>query len=361
MREIGATFKVYKTFKVWTMNRKGFIGSIAALAAGALLPAGAQAAAAGPADEWATRIPPYLKPGDTIALTSPAGPITAEEMAPAIAVIESWSFKVRLGTSIGKKNFNMGGTDDERRADLQQLLDDRTVKAILCARGGYGSVRIVDGLSWTRFLQQPKWLIGFSDITVLHCHIHRHCGVATLHSKMTNSFPSDWSKAEPVQIQTIESIRNALTGKKQQFEPAPHEANRPGKAEGVLVGGNLRIIENLAGTPSDLPTDGRILFLEDTGEYLYSIDRMFWNLKRTGKLAKLKGLVIGGFSVKPDDPGEEFGKTVAEIVMEKVKSYHYPVCFNFPVGHQRANFALKCGARYRMEVQPARVQLTDDL
>ena len=342
------------------MDRKEFLGSMTALAAGALLPAATPSASA-PPDEQAVRIPPYLKAGDTIALTSPAGPITTEEMAPAIALIESWGFRIRLGSSIGKKNFNMGGTDEERLADLQQLLDDRSVKAILCARGGYGSVRIVDRLNWTKFIQHPKWLIGFSDITVLHCHIHSKCGVASLHSKMTNSFPSDWSKADPVQVQTIESIRNALLGRKQQFEPAPHEANRPGSAEGLLVGGNLRIIENLAGTPSDLHTDGRILFVEDTGEYLYSIDRMFWNLRRTGKLARLKGLVIGGFSVKPDDPGEEFGKTVAEIVMEKVRAYHYPVCFNFPVGHQRANFALKCGVRHRLAVQPARVILTDDL
>jgi muramoyltetrapeptide carboxypeptidase len=185
---------------------------------------------------------------------------------------------------------------------------------------------------------------------VLHQHIHTKCGVASLHSKMTNSFPDDWSRAEPIQVQTITSIHDALAGKKMQYTAVPNWCNKEGTAQGVLIGGNLKTMESLAGTPSDIDTAGKILFVEDTGEYLYSIDRMFWNLARTGKLKNLAGLIVGGFKVKPDDAGEEFGKTVPEIVLEKIKEYPYPVVFDFPVGHQRANFALKCGVRHRLQV-----------
>ncbi len=167
---------------------------------------------------------------------------------------------------------------------------------------------------------------------------------------MCNSFPDDWAKAEPIQITTIESIKQALVGEDLKYTAAVVAQNRLGRTEGQLVGGNLSMVATLSGTQSDLETKHKILFLEDTGEYLYNIDRMFWNLKRTGKLDKLAGLVIGGFKIKPDEPGEEFGKTVYDIVMEKVKEFDYPVCFDFPVGHQRSNFALKCGVPHVLEV-----------
>ncbi|MEI6946198.1 LD-carboxypeptidase [Paraflavisolibacter sp. H34] len=333
------------------MNRKRFLSLLSQLGSLAFLPAAARAAGKGrlpgPA---AALIPPYLQPGDTIALTSPGGYITLPELQPAIQVLQSWGYVVKIGATIGRRDFNFGGTDEERAADFQQLLDDPSVQAILCARGGYGCIRIVDRLNWTKFRQQPKWVIGFSDVSVLHQHIHRHCGIATLHSKMCNSFPADWSQAEPIQVQTIASIHEALAGKPMAYTAEPHPQNRPGTAEGVLVGGNLKIFETLSGTASDIPTAGKILFVEDTHEYLYSIDRMFWNLQRTGKLKGLKGLIVGGFNVKPDDEGEEFGRSLQEIVLDKVKKYDYPVCFNFPVGHQRANFALKCGLRHRLSV-----------
>ncbi|HEY1112584.1 MAG TPA: LD-carboxypeptidase [Chitinophagaceae bacterium] len=305
--------------------------------------------------------PAYLKPGDTIGITSPAGAITVEEMQPALAVLRSWGFQVRIGATIGRKDFTRGGTDDERRNDLQAMLDDPSLKAILCARGGYGVVRIIDGLDWTKFKQKPKWVIGFSDITILHNHIHRHCQVASVHSKMTNSFPDDWNTALPIQIETILSLRDALQGRKMQYAATPHPQNRTGTAEGVLVGGNLKLLESMAGTPSDIQTAGKILFVEDTGEYLYSLDRMFWNLKRTGKLDKVAGLIVGGFSIKEDDEGEEFGRTLQEIVLEKVKEYKYPVCFDFPVGHQRANYALKCGVAHLLAVRDNEVTLTEKI
>jgi muramoyltetrapeptide carboxypeptidase len=331
------------------MNRKNFIASLATAGA-ALTTLDSWALSTADAGFRKHKLPPYLKPGDTIGITSPASYISLADVQPSVQLMESWGFKIIIGSTIGKKDFTYGGTDDARTADLQQMLDNPDIKAIMCARGGYGFVRIIDRLNFKQFTRHPKWLIGFSDITVLHCHVNRHFGIATLHSKMCNSFPSDWAKAEPIQITTIESIKQALTGEELKYIAPPSTYNRMGKTEGQLVGGNLSMIATLSGTQSDLETKGKILFIEDTDEYLYSIDRMFWNLKRTGKLDKLAGLIIGGFKLKPDTPGEEFGKTIYDIVMEKIKEYGYPVCFDFPVGHQRNNVALKCGVPHVLEV-----------
>ena len=337
------------------MNRKHFLSSF--LAAGAALPA--WSASVSDKIPSPPRIPDYLVAGDTIGITCPAGFITLKEIQPAIQQIESWGFKVKIGDTVGKKDGSFGGTDAERAADLQQMLDDPSLKAILCARGGYGVVHIVDRLDFSGLSNYPKWVIGFSDITVLLCHIHRNVNMASIHSKMCNSFPDDWSKAEPIQIDSILSIRQALTGAAMQYPTVVNAKNRTGVAEGVLVGGNLKTIETLSGTRSDIDTVAKILFVEDTGEYLYSIDRMFWHLERTGKLAGLQGLVIGGFKVKPDDPGEEFGRTLYDIVTDRVKPYNFPVCFDFPVGHQKNNFALKYGMPQRLAVTADKVTLED--
>jgi muramoyltetrapeptide carboxypeptidase len=239
------------------------------------------------------------------------------------------------------------------------MLDDPKIKAIMCARGGYGVVRVIDKINWTKFKTKPKWIIGFSDVTVFHSHLNRNFGIASVHSKMCNSFPDDWSKAEPIQIETIESIQKVLSGEKMKYETIPNINNRSGTGEGALVGGNLKLIETMAGTSSDLKTQGKILFVEDTGEYMYSVDRMFWNLKRTGKLSGLKGLIVGGFKIKKDEDTEDFGKTLEEIVLEKVRGYSYPVCFDFPVGHQRNNFALKCGIRHRLSISTDKAELKE--
>lgn len=331
------------------MNRKYFISSLITVGAAFYTMKG-KAAGMDKAGNSKPKIPPYLKPGDCVGICSPAGYIALNEIQPAVLLLQSWGFRVQIGSSVGKKDFTYGGRDEERLVDLQQMLDDQEINAVMCARGGYGLVRILRQLRFDQFAAHPKWVIGFSDVTVLHNHINRNFNVATIHSKMCNSFPSEWTAADPVQIATILSVRQALTGEDFKYQVPAMSFNRYGRAEGQLVGGNLSIIASLSGTDSDLDTRGKILFLEDTGEYLYSIDRMFWNLKLSGKLEKLAGLVIGGFKLKPDDAGDEFGQSVYEIVMEKIKEYNYPVCFDFPVGHQKNNFALKCGVRHVLEV-----------
>lgn len=341
------------------MKRKEFISSAASLLAASTLPATSVIASGNNEESISPVIPRYLKAGDTVGITAPAGYITAEEIQPAVSLMETWGYKISIGDTIGKKDFTFAGTDEERLDDLQKMLDDPKIKAIMCARGGYGAVRIIDKIKWEKFKARPKWIIGFSDITVLHTHINRNFGIATIHSKMCNSFPDDWSKAEPIQIETIESINKALKGEKMKYDATPNANNRTGMADGVLIGGNLKTIETLAASPSDIQTGGKILFVEDTGEYMYSIDRMFWCLKRSGKLSHLKGLIVGGFKVKTDPDTEDFGKTLEEIVLEKVKPYKYPVCFDFPVGHQRNNFALKCGIRHILQVKQDSVSLKE--
>lgn len=339
------------------MNRKKFIAALLPLATTATVMAMAKQ------DIFEEinlkNIPPYLKKGDQIGICSPAGFITLEDIQPAIVKIKEWGFEIKIGNSIGKRDFTLGGTDEERKNDFQQMLDDKNIKAILCARGGYGIIRIIDQLNFTQFIKTPKWIIGFSDVTFLHNHINRNFGIASIHSKMCNSFPVDWNAAEPAHQSSIDSIRKCLTGEKIKYDFQWNSNNKAGSCTGQLVGGNLKTIETLAGTKSDLITKNKILFVEDAGEYMYSIDRMFWNLKRTGKLAELKGLIIGGFKNKKDDAGEEFGKTLETIVLEKVKEYQYPVCFDFPVGHQKNNVALKCGITHYLKITEASCTLKE--
>jgi len=337
------------------MNRKQFISSTATL----LVSSTAPAISSGTEVESAAIFPHYLKKGDIIGITAPAGYITQEEIQPALERIESWGYKTEIGETIGKRDFTFGGTDEERTKDFQRMLDNPGIKAIMCARGGYGAVRIIDKLNWEKFKAKPKWIIGFSDITVFHSHLNRKSGIASIHSKMCNSFPDDWNLAEPIQIETIESIQKALSGAKMKYTATPNPQNKNGTGEGVLIGGNLKILETLAGTASDINTAGKILFVEDTGEYMYNVDRMFWNLKRTAKLSKLKGLVVGGFKIKVEADTEDFGRTLQDVVLEKVKPYNYPVCFDFPVGHQKNNFALKCGVKHKLVVKQEACTLTE--
>ncbi|HXR85140.1 MAG TPA: LD-carboxypeptidase [Hanamia sp.] len=294
-------------------------------------------------------IPPYLKKGDTIGITCPSGHISLEECQAAVSKMKEWGFEIRIGMTVGAKDFTFAGTDEQRANDLQQMLNDDSIKTIMLGRGGYGAVRMIDKIDFTKFKKHPKWIIGFSDATVFHCHINNF-GIATLHSKMCNSFPDDFSRASQTQIDSIDSIRGCLVGEKMKYKRLPIGENRIGEGIGDLVGGNLSIIQMMDESVSDLKTEGKILFIEDVGEYAYKIDGMLWNLKRSGKLNKLKGLVVGEFRLKPDDAGEEFGKTIYEMVMEKVQEYHFPVCFDFPVGHVKENYALKCGVKHKLTV-----------
>lgn len=294
-------------------------------------------------------VPPFLQPGDTIGICSPAGYISRTEINACVEMLKSWGFAVKVGSSIGMRWNTFGGTDEERLTDFQDMLNDISLAAILCARGGYGMVRIIDRIDFSVFRKHPKWVLGFSDITVFHAHVNRVVRIASMHCKMCNSFPDNPAFADEVQIAAIQTIRENLLGKK-NYVFSSDLGNREGIAEAELVGGNLKTIETLSGTVSDLRTDGKILFVEDTGEYLYSIDRMFWHLLRTGKLKGLSGLIIGGMKIRPDDPGEEFGMTLKEIVFEKVKDFDFPVSFGLPAGHQKNNVSLKCGVKYRLMV-----------
>jgi len=240
------------------MNRKDFLLSSSSLIAAAKISSWRQELDDDPLPQI---IPPYLKKGDTIGITAPAGYITLEEIQPAMLVIQNWGYKIKVGDTIGKRDFTFGGTDDERTEDFQKMLDDPEIKAILSARGGYGAIRIVDRLKWEKFKLKPKWIIGFSDLTVVHSFLNRQFGIASIHSKMCNSFPNDWTKAEPIQIETIESINKALRGEKMSYSAVPNMNNRTGIAEGKLVGGNLKTLETMSATMSDLITFNKILFV----------------------------------------------------------------------------------------------------
>jgi muramoyltetrapeptide carboxypeptidase len=300
------------------------------------------------------KIPPYLKKGDAIGITCPAGYMAAEKAQTCIDTLQQWGYQVMVGKTLGSSSANyFSGSDEERIDELQAMLDDSSINAILCGRGGYGVGRIIDRLDFTRFKKKPKWLIGFSDITVLHAHIVSNHKIATLHAPMAAAFNDGCAANE-----FVLSLKAALTGKKAKYSVAPHPFNHTGEATAELVGGNLSLLANITGTPSDINTKGRILFIEDIGEYIYSTDRMLHQLKRSGKLDKLAGLIIGGFTdVKDTD--RPFGKTVYEAIHDIVKEYDYPVCFSFPVSHEKENYALKAGGTYTFKVNSRGVKLTE--
>jgi muramoyltetrapeptide carboxypeptidase len=230
------------------------------------------------------------------------------------------------------------------------MLDDESINAILCGRGGYGVGRIIDQLDFTKFKRKPKWIIGFSDITVLHAHVNSKIKVASLHAPMAGAFNDE--------NEFIESLHKALIGKKAKYNCPINPLNKIGTETGELIGGNLSLLVNVIGTPSDINTKNKILFVEDIAEYVYGVDRMFYQLKRSGKLDQLKGLIIGGFT-EMKDTERPFGKTVYEVISDIVKEYDYPVCYNFPVSHDTANYALKEGGVYTLKVTKKNVTLSE--
>ncbi len=288
--------------------------------------------------------PPYLQPGDTVAITCPAGAVDAADIAVMAAAIEARGFRVVLGKTIGTSYYKFSAPDAERAADLQQFLDDPNIKAIFFGRGGYGVVRIIDQLDFNRFNAFPKWLIGYSDITCILNHVQQQYGIAGLHAHMQGGY-----QVADYHALSTDSLFDVLCGHGQTYVGDAHPMNRFGESAGELCGGNLALLSDLVGTPSEIDTDGKILFIEDIAEYKYNIDRMLWQYQRAGKLARLKGLLVGGFTDTQDN-AVPFGMDEYQMVAEKVAPYNYPVVYGFPVGHQAENYALVCGASYRLQV-----------
>lgn len=299
-------------------------------------------------------IPPYLQSGDTIGITCPAGYMPLEKAQTCINTLQQWGYKVKIGKTLGGNSQNyFSGTDEERLNDFQQMLDDEEVNAVLCGRGGYGVTRIIDKISFKKFKKNPKWIIGFSDITVFHSHIYSNYEIPTLHAPMAAAFNDAGAETEYVL-----SLKSVLKGKEIKYSCDGHEFNREGKASGELVGGNLALLSHLIGSDSDIKTKNRLLFIEDVGEYLYNIDRMLYQLKRCNKLSKLAGLIVGGFTDNKDTE-RPFGQTAYEIIRDAVKEYKYPVCFGFPVSHEKENYALKVGVEYKLKINKFEALLTE--
>ncbi|MEO6404377.1 MAG: LD-carboxypeptidase [Ferruginibacter sp.] len=299
-------------------------------------------------------LPPYLSPGDTIAITCPAGYMPLEKATACIETLQQWGYEVLVGKTLGGSSENYFSAPDDNRCDeLQAMLDDKSVKAILFGRGGYGMGRIIDKLNFKKFKKHPKWVIGFSDITVMHCHLFTNYNIASLHAPMAAAFNDGEDNSFYIQ-----TLRKAIAGEKQSYQCLTHSFNKKGKATGKLIGGNLALLAHVIGTASDFDTKDCILFLEDIGEYSYNIDRMLYQLKRSDKMKKLAGIIIGGFTDMKDTE-RPFGKTVDEIIHEILKDVDVPVCFNFPVSHGKENVSLKIGADYILNVGKERSTLKE--
>ncbi len=279
--------------------------------------------------------PPFLQPGQRVALVAPARKISAAEVELAGQTLRGWGLEVVLGESIGAAHHQFAGDDELRRRDFQRQLDDPAIRAILCARGGYGTARLVDELDFRHFAEHPKWVAGFSDITVLNSHLLR-LGYQSIHGVMPVLYGQAGGEA------AVESLRRALFGEALAYQAAPYPLNRPGTASGELVGGNLSLLHTSTGTTSQASFAGRILFLEDLDEYLYHLDRMLLHLHRSGQLVGLAGLVVGHFSDIKDN-AVPFGQTAYEVINYYAQRYEFPVGYGFPVGHEADNQALVVG------------------
>ena len=278
--------------------------------------------------------PEKLKIGDKLGIISTARKISLEELNSAIKIIKSWGIEIVLGKNLFNDNNQFSGTIEQRTSDLQGMVDNNTIKAILCARGGYGTIQIIDKIDFSKIIQSPKWIIGYSDITVLHSHLH-NLGVASLHASMPINFEKNTNAA-------IESLKESLFNTSNSINATPHPFNKLGKVKAKIVGGNLSILYSLLGSCSDVSTNGKILFIEDLDEYLYHIDRMMISLKRNGKLENLKGMIVGEMSHMNDNE-IPFGKTAEQIISDHTKDYNFPICFGFPAGHLNDNRCIKFG------------------
>ena len=295
--------------------------------------------------------PNYLQKGDTVAIVSTARKVSKKELIPALVILKNWKLNVVIGTSIEAEEHQFAGNDNLRASDFQEMLDNHKIKAIWCARGGYGSIRMIDLLDFSNFKNNPKWIIGYSDVTVLHSHLHQ-LGFETLHAQM------------PVSIETktaacVQSLKSSLFGKNTNITIPYEVSNVMGNAKGVLVGGNLSMLYSLCGSSSSISTKGKILFIEDLDEYLYHIDRMLQNLKRNGMLDQLEGLIIGGMTQMHDND-IPFGQSSEEIILSICNDYNYPIVFNFPAGHIKDNRALILGRKAELIISKTETILTFD-
>ena len=291
------------------------------------------------------KFPTYLKPGDTIAIVCPAGYLPAAKAKACNNTLKKWGFKVTKGKTLGGKSKNyFSGSFEERLADLQNQIDDPSINAILCGRGGYGTTHLLDHIDWKKFKKNPKWIIGFSDITILHTYLLTEIGVASIHGPMANAFNED----NGINRYTL-SLKDSLEGKPVHYTAKPHTQNTYGKATAPMVGGNLSLLAHAVGTNADVDTRGKILFIEDVGEQLYNVERMLLQLKRAGKLSKLKGLVVGGFTSNKDTD-RPFGKNIEQVIYDVVREFKFPICFGFPISHEKENVAIIVGGTYRLDV-----------
>ncbi|HEX8548397.1 MAG TPA: LD-carboxypeptidase [Cytophagaceae bacterium] len=289
--------------------------------------------------------PPYLKKDDVIGLIAPAKNFEASALKNGIDILEGCGLKVKLGENIFNQYGPFAGTDEERTSDLQTMLDDDEIKAIFSIRGGYGCNRIIDSINWDKFLQSPKWIVGFSDITLLHCTLHRN-GIESIHGIMPLQFGQEGTQL------SVDNLRKVLFGEAVEYSISPNKLNRHGTAQGEIIGGNLAILCSAIGTPSDFDTKGKILFIEDVGEYLYRLDRMMVQMRRANKLSNLSGLIVGHLSDMLDNT-VPFVMEAKEIVYDAVEDYQYPICFNFPVGHERANYPMIIGRQGLLQIDNA--------
>ncbi|WP_374948432.1 LD-carboxypeptidase [Mucilaginibacter sp.] len=294
-------------------------------------------------------IPPYLKKGDKVAITCPAKKLPFP-MTDAVNLLTTWGLEVVLGDTVNASYHQFAGDDDLRANDLQKFINDDSIKAIFAARGGYGTIRIVDKVDFSPLAQNPKWLIGFSDITLLHAHLLANLALPCIHGQMPLNIPD-------ASAYSLETLRMALFGDPLAYQIEPNSLNRLGDGEGILIGGNLSLLIAINGSVSDMDYAGKVLFLEDVGEYLYAVDRMLRSLKRANKLKDLAGLIIGGFTDLKDNE-IPFGQTLPQMVMDVVGDYSYPVCFDFPAGHLPNNCSLVLGKKIKLSVKTQQVNIS---
>ena len=288
--------------------------------------------------------PPFLQPNDKIGLISLASKVEYEDLQAFIHIAQNdWGLQVVEGNHLKNQNYQFAGTDQERLSDFQTMLNDDAIKAIFSSRGGYGSSRIIDQIDFRKFKKNPKWIVGFSDITAVHCHLN-NLGFQSIHSIVPKQFGNE------AYLSSIESLRKILFGQKVSYETPSHHLNRTGNGVGELVGGNLCLLAHLMGSKSEVKTKSKILFVEDVNEYLYNIDRMMVQLKRAKKLDNLAGLVVGKFTDSKDNESSPFGKNAYEIISEHVSGYDFPVCYDFPIGHEPPNFPIIVGAKTHLSV-----------